>query len=240
MTSPAILGQLLKPYGLHLRGVLDLTQEEISTYEFDAGQHQNNEFVASIALVGNIGSSFWAEFTGSPEYQDGRADPLDRWSRRIAQSVAEQCDAIAIFPFEGPPYYPFQQWAKRAETIYQSPIGLLIHPDYGLWHAYRFGLLLPRAAPRAQADSPMESPCLSCQTQPCLHTCPVDAFSANGYDVEKCASYLKQTPEALCHQQGCQARNACPVGEDYRYETPQHLFHLRAFLKSMGSVSIDI
>ncbi len=232
MTNPSLLGQLLEPYGLHLRGVLELTQDEISTYNLEVGKNQDAPALGSIALVGNIGSSFWPVFSQSPEYHDGQPDPLDRWSRRIAQSVAEEIDAIPIFPFEGPPYYPFQQWAKRAEGLHQSPLGLMIHPEHGLWHAYRFGLLLPESSHQPQPEIPKESPCLSCQTQPCLHSCPVDAFSANGYDVAKCASYLNRTPEAGCHQQGCQARNACPVGESYRYQTPQHLFHLRAFLSS--------
>ncbi|MCH7881129.1 MAG: ferredoxin [Proteobacteria bacterium] len=229
MTNPAILEQLLKPHGLHLRGVLELTQGEISACEFNAGRDQN---FTSIALVGNIGSSFWPVFSQSPEYHDAQPDPLDRWSKRVAQSVAEKIKALAIYPFEGPPYYPFQQWANRAETLHQSPLGLMIHPEYGLWHAYRFGLLIPQASPVHSPGLPLESPCLKCQTQPCLHHCPVDAFSTNGYDVDKCVSYLKQTAEAICHQQGCQARNACPIGVAYRYETAQHLFHLRAFLEA--------
>ena len=46
----------------------------------------------------------------------------------------------ALFPFGGPPHFPFQQWARRAEPVHPSPIGLLIHPIYGLWHS------LPRRA----------------------------------------------------------------------------------------------
>jgi hypothetical protein len=232
VTNPAILEQLLKPHGLHLRGVLELTQDEISVYKFNAGRHQDAQSFTSLALVGNIGSSLWPVFRQSPEYHDAQPDPLDRWSKRVAQSVAEKIDALAIYPFEGPPYYPFQQWANRAEALHQSPLGLRIHPEYGLWHAYRFGLLILQASPVHSPRLSLESPCLSCQAQPCLHNCPVDAFGTNGYDVDKCASYLKQTPEALCHQQGCQARNACPIGVAYRYETAQHLFHLRAFLQA--------
>jgi epoxyqueuosine reductase QueG len=122
------------------------------------------------------------------------------------------------------------QWAKRAEALSQSPIGLMIHPVYGLWHSYRFALLFSSLQqPDTHAIS-VESPCQTCEGQPCLHHCPVDAFSPKGYDVGACAAYLKQTPDADCHQQGCLARNACPVGEEYRYEPAQHTFHLRAFL----------
>ncbi len=230
MTDLVILERLLKPYGLHLRGVLELTRDEISTYKFNTGRNRKAENFTSLALVGNIGSSLWPVFSQSVEYRDAQPDPLDRWSMRVAQSIAKKIETLAIYPFEGPPYYPFQQWAIRAETLFQSPLGLMIHPEHGLWHAYRFGLLIPQASPASSPGLSLESPCLNCQTQPCLHHCPVDAFSAKGYDVGKCTSYLKQTPEAHCHQQGCQARNACPIGVDYRYEPAHHLFHLRAFL----------
>jgi len=53
-----------------------------------------------------------------------------------------------------------------------------------------------------------------------------------GYDVDSCDSYLKQNADAQCHQKGCLARLACPVGETFRYETAQHIFHLRAFLNA--------
>jgi len=214
----------LETFGLHLRGVLILATEEVKLLNIDAhGDH-------SIALVGNIGSSYWPAFSASREYQDGQPDSLDRWSRRVADQVAEVSGTRAIYPFEGPPYYPFLQWAERAESLSQSPLGLMIHPRYGLWHSYRFGLLIPHSHAPDQQNISVESPCLSCEARPCLHACPVDAFSTKGYDVDSCAAYLKQTADANCHQQGCLARLACPVGEAYRYNSEQHTFHLRAFL----------
>jgi hypothetical protein len=126
----------LEPAGLYLRGVLRLTTEEIESLEIDSYEE------ISIALVGNIGSSYWPVFSQSSEYKDGQPDPLDRWSKRVAEQVAKEIGASAIYPFEGPPYFPFQQWARRAEALSQSPLGLMIHPQYGLWHSYRFGLLM--------------------------------------------------------------------------------------------------
>jgi hypothetical protein len=225
------LAARLKTFGLHLRGVLTLPMEELKSLQIDVDSE------VTIALVGNIGSSYWPVFSQSREYQDGEPDSLDRWSRRIAGQVADAFGAKAIYPFEGPPYYPFLQWAKRAEALSQSLIGLMIHPVYGLWHSYRFALLLPRSRlPDAPAIS-VESPCQTCEGQPCLHGCPVDAFDDKGYDVDACAAYLRETPNARCHQQGCLARNACPVGEAYRYESAQHTFHLRAFLGARPSLT---
>ncbi len=215
------LESVLAPYGLKLRGVVGLTQDEIRDYGFAGFQ--------SVALVGNIGSSFWPEFTQSNEYLDGEVNPLDRWSMRVADELAPALNARPIYPFQGPPYLPFQQWAKRAEALHQSPIGLMMHPRYGLWHAYRFGLLFVEEFDTSLVKQ--DSPCLSCVEQPCLNTCPVGAFLSEGYDVPSCTDYLKQNPSAECFQHGCMARYMCPVGREFRYDDEQSQFHLRAFLK---------
>ncbi len=220
---PADLETKLKEFGLHLRGLLKFSDEEIKSFNLDVDEG------VSIALVGNIGSSYWTVFVQSPEYQDGLPDALDRWSRQIAEQVANDIGAQAIYPFEGPPYFPFQQWAERAESLHQSSIGLMIHPQYGLWHSYRFGLLIADIQVPEQKFAATRSPCASCELQPCLNTCPVGAFSVQGYDVASCAAYLQQTPGARCHREGCLARLSCPVGESYQYDSAQHVFHLRAF-----------
>ena len=208
--------------GLFLRGVTNLSRQEIEDYGFPPDK-------ASIALVGNIGSSYWPHFSQSAEYGDGAGHPLDRWSRRVAQEIAAELPVVPVYPFEGPPYYPFQQWARRAETLLQSPLGIMMHPDHGLWHSYRFALLGDEF--ETAGTLPLgESPCLNCEAKPCLHSCPVEAFDGSGYDVDRCAAYLKQTPQADCNTRGCLARYACPVAPGLRYTAAQSQFHLRAFL----------
>jgi hypothetical protein len=219
------LEKKLRVSGLCLRGLLKVTDEEIKSFQLDV------DVGASIALVGNIGASYWPVFVLSPEYRDGQIHPLDRWSRRIGGQLASEVGGKAIYPFEGPPYYPFQQWAKRAESLQQSVMGLMIHPEYGLWHSYRFGLLIPGAGVSPVHELiARQNPCESCVAQPCLNTCPVDAFDTGNYAVDRCATYLKNTPDARCHSDGCLARLSCPVGLNYRYDSAQHRFHLRAFL----------
>ena len=109
-------------------------------------------------------------------------------------------------------------------------MGLLIHPQYGLWHAYRFALILSANEVLPESADIVQSPCISCTEQPCLNTCPVVALTKNGYDVPKCVGYLELNTGCDCNQQGCQARNACPVGNIHRYVDTQHLFHLRAYI----------
>lgn len=222
---------VLKPLGLRLRGLFALHQNDVDDLTRPISQLSDKTNLV-IALVGNIGSSYWPWFTATPEYSDGLPHPLDRWSKRVASQIASELDVSPLFPSDGPPYWPFQPWATRAQGLSPSPLGLLIHPEYGLWHAYRFALILSADEILPESAALTDSPCISCAAQPCLHTCPVQAFTASGYDVPKCAEYLKNNLSADCNQQGCQARLSCPVGETYRYVDAQHLFHLRAFVEA--------
>jgi hypothetical protein len=184
---------------------------------------------ATLILAGTVGSAWWARFAAAPEARDGAADPLDRWSRRLLAALAGRYGAAALFPFGGPPYLPFQRWAARAEPVAPSPLGILIHPEYGLWHAYRGALAF---AERLDLPPPvaLSSPCESCRERPCLGTCPVDAFGAAGYDLPRCVSHLAGPAGGACLAEGCQARLACPVGADYRYAAAAAAFHMDAFL----------
>ncbi|MFT5219628.1 MAG: hypothetical protein ACI9LO_002915 [Planctomycetota bacterium] len=216
------LSDELQTYGLYIRGRAELTGPELESYADFSGYQ-------SILLIGNTGSSYWPNFSASAEYSDGGDDPLDRWSRRVAAKICTVHPMAVVFPFEGPPYYPFQQWAKRAEALTQSPLGIMMHPQFGLWHSYRFALL-DKAALAIDPRLAQGSPCIDCKDQPCLHTCPVEAYSISGYDVDGCAGYLAETPAASCLQNGCEARNACPVAIEFKYQPEQSRFHLRAFI----------
>jgi hypothetical protein len=187
--------------------------------------------VATIALLGLAGARGWAVFENSPEARDERADPLDRWSRRVVGALAAELGAQALYPFGGPPHWPFQRWARRAEPMHASPLGLLIHPVYGLWRGYRGALALaePIEIPPQGAAA---SPCETCLTRPCLSACPVNAFSADGYDVAACAAHLRREVGRPCLEGGCLARRACPVGAEYAYMPAEATFHTRAFLRA--------
>lgn len=194
---------------------------------------------AAIALFGNAGSSIWQSFSASAEYADGAADPLNRWSVRLGKRLAAQVGGQALFPFGGPPYQPFLQWAKKAESLSASKIGMLIHPEYGLWHAYRFAVALPPSAIANAQDkrclTALEAinPCEKCLSQACLKSCPVGAFSAGHYALKTCFDYLDNTPAAPCHRHGCQARTACPEGQNFLYEAEHAAFHMRQFVSAL-------
>jgi len=174
----------LSNYGLLNRGGFNTNDNELQEY-YDAFDAQ------SLILVGVAGSKFWPEFKKSDEYLDGKPDPLDRWSKRIGDSIAESFSARAVYPFEGPPYYPFISWAKNCETVHSSKMGFSIHPKYGLWHAFRFALLFPTKIEDLTVAVESKNPCSSCSESPCLSNCPVSAYTEHGFDPDSCFIYKK-------------------------------------------------
>lgn len=188
--------------------------------------------VRTVVLVGNTGDSMWPVFSRSPEAADGRPDPLDRWSRRVLADIAAGFDGRACSPNDGPPWPPFVAWAKRAEPVTESPIGILVHPQYGLWHAWRGAILLGRRIALPPPDR-RPAPCGTCVDQPCRSACPVGAFAPDGYDVSACVGFLSGDEGLRCGG-GCLARRACPVGQAYNYPRAQQALHLDAFLIGQG------
>jgi hypothetical protein len=188
----------------------------------------------TLVLLGNAGPALWPAFAAAPESADGAPDPLNRWSARVIGALAEALDARPLFPFGGPPYRPFVAWAKRAERIAESPLGMLIHPEHGLWHAYRGALAFAEEiAP--PAPDPRPRPCDGCAARPCLAACPVGAFTTAGYDVDACAAHVAAPAGADCLALGCRARHACPVGAARRYRPAQARFHMAAFLAARSA-----
>lgn len=180
----------------------------------------------AVLLVGNAGPDMWARFTSEC---DPDADLLDDWSRKRLNDVATYLGGRALFPFMAPTL-PFQRWAQKAEACHISPLGLAIHPDYGLWHGYRGAIALAEELDLPLPDS-RPSPCDSCRDRPCLTACPVSAFTGTSYDVAACARHLDVPAGVECMSRGCLARHACPIGRDYAYSAEQAQFHMRAYLR---------
>ena len=123
--------------------------------DFAAGQNTR-----SVVLVGNVGPSMWKAFRRGGKLSC--ANPLDTWTRNLLTPLAQRVGGRAVYPFEGPPYHPFQRWARRADTVHSSFMGPLTHSGFGLWHAYRGAIIL---AERLVLPEPVSSsnPCDSCK-----------------------------------------------------------------------------
>ena len=181
-----------------------------------------------LLLVGTAGAAMWRAFTASPEAQDGRPHPLDRWTRRLLQPLAQAHGARALFPFDGPPWHPFPTWARQAGCGRPSPLGILMHPRYGLWHSYRGAFAFPARRAARPAPAPPHA-CDSCSQKPCLSACPVGAITASGLDAALCRAHIASAAGISCRTGGCLARRACPVAADWWQSRPQQAFHIAAF-----------
>lgn len=181
----------------------------------------------TLLLVGNAGSALWRKIREAPEAAG--LHPFDRYTRRIVGDLAARFGAEALYPSDGPPWHPFQRWARRAEPgLEASPLGMLIHPVHGLWHAYRAALVFA-AHFDLSAPPRLGHPCAECRERPCLSACPARALGPKGYDVPACRAFLAARPASDCMRLGCLARHACPVGRECAYEPDHAAHHMRAF-----------
>lgn len=181
----------------------------------------------SFVLIGNVGGAFWPIFRAWQATQPvDLANPLDRWTKSVVDPIAQLVGARAIYPSDKP-YQPFQAWAMQAEGLRQSPLGILIHPRYGPWHAYRAALLFDVEIRTDQEQ--LEHVCDGCAGQPCRNACPVAAHAGAGFAYEACLDWAGS--HSTC-KEGCLDRNACPIGVDYRYPRDMQAFLMDAFLKA--------
>lgn len=209
----SVLAPLLSEYGLKVSGIVPI--------EANDGLPE----WGSLLLISPIDGAFWRIFQASPEFADNHSDPVDRWSQRIISQIADQIGGQAIFPFQGPPFYPFYDWAVRSGRATTSPINLLCHDETGLFVSYRGAI----AVPEQHLAAPQTSPCRTCAA-PCKTACPVDAFATGVYDVDRCKTYLRQPDGQDCMKNGCRARRACPVGAALR-PTDMSAYFMTEFLK---------
>ncbi|MHC0054283.1 ferredoxin [Actibacterium sp. D379-3] len=180
----------------------------------------------TLVLLGPLEPGFWPHVRAAPEFHDGAGDPLDRWSARVIGALAADLNAVAVFPFGGPPFQPFIRWAQCSGRAWASPVSLLVHDVAGLFASYRGALALNDVL-----DLPAlpPCPCDTCVDRPCAHACPVGALGAGGYDLAACHGFLDSAPGQDCLQNGCAVRRACPVSETYGRMPAQSAFHMAAF-----------
>ncbi|TPK73412.1 4Fe-4S dicluster domain-containing protein [Mesorhizobium sp. B2-4-17] len=214
----------LGAHGLILRGGFVFPDDE------DVPRSASGAGARSVLLVGQAGAAPWPHFLRWRQKQPRAvANPLDTWSRDVIGAVAEKFGARAVSPSDRP-YLPFQQWAMRAEGLKPSPLGILMHPRYGLWHAYRGALLF---ADEIALPEVREAPhlCDTCVDKPCLKSCPIDAYSAEGFAYQACLAHVRGANGEPCRSGGCLDRYACPYGASYRYPPEVQAFHMASFMR---------
>ncbi len=219
-----VLDEVLRPDGLFVRGGFYPEESDLVPDLEDGAP------AGTLVLVGNAGPDLWHSFAAGADMTI--THPLNRWIRPKIREAAREAGADGvIFPEDGPPYPPLQDWAMRAEPVHRSPIGILIHPDFGLWHVYRAALLF-RKRVELPVCEPLASPCDSCVRRPCLTVCPADAFLPDRFDAVSCVTHVESDEGDNCRLRGCMARRACPVGHEYRYLPDQQAFHTAAMVRA--------
>jgi hypothetical protein len=184
---------------------------------------------AAVLVVGSLSNTVLPILKERPEWRDGAPDPLDRYTRAALTAIAEDEQLGVVFPFDGPPWHPFQRWALRTGGFSRSPLGILADELHGPWLGLRAALLSREALPATGRSG--DGPCPTCSDPPCISACPAGALDGNGYDVPRCLAWLSANPSADCHR-GCLARRACPFGRAHAQGYEEAGFHMRSFLSA--------
>ena len=190
----------------------------------------------TLILLG-AGAGFWPVYSTSPEALDGHVDPIDRWSLRVVGDLARRHGTKALYPFGGPPYAPFIDWALKSGRAFTSPTGMMVHEQVGMMISYRGALHFSEVLdiPEVQGTSP----CSTCSGQPCVTTCPVSALGKNAkYDLGACHNFLDSKTGESCMILGCAARRACPTSAGAMRQPGQSAHHMRAFHPAANRVTI--
>ena len=61
----------------------------------------------TVIIVGNAGAALWRVFAAAPEFAFAKA-PLDTWTARVLDAVADELGASTVYPFGGPPHRSYR------------------------------------------------------------------------------------------------------------------------------------
>jgi len=222
----------LRAQGLHLHAVFnlaDLPADVIDTLGLD---EQARDQYTQLILLGHLGRDFWQALQargmhGSTPVDTFATECAERW---MASSLPGHRWRL-VFPGDQP--VGLQRLGQLAGWHKASPFWVGVDAEWGSWFAYRAVLLTDTQLPVTPRRE-LASPCASCTGQPCVSACPAGALAteASGpWRLRACLDYRLQ-PGSACLDR-CLARNACPVGEPFRYRDEQIAYH---YLHSMHAI----
>jgi hypothetical protein len=192
-------------------------------------------------VIGNGGAAFWRAFKAHAAGNRGwfeRDNPLDDFTRELVEqeivmpirNAGVRC--IAVYPFGGGrPTLNFMQLGTLAGLAGPSIIGVVVHPRFGPWLAFRAALLLDR-----DLDHPGDAigfdPCPTCRVRSCISACPAAAVSfPSGWNIPKCLAHRVEAHPDCADR--CHARLACVLGPDERYPDDELAYHQMRALRAM-------
>src|SRR5216683_1056801 len=139
------------PYGLNLVAAIPADRYDLSASPMMRASAIFPD-ARSIVVIGNGGGAFWRAFTAHAMQHPGwreRDNPLDDFTREVverdivsaARSAGVQC--TPVYPFmSGSATLNFMELARMSGLAGPSILGVVVHPEYGPWIAFRVALLL--------------------------------------------------------------------------------------------------
>ena len=210
--------------GLNLLAILDCTTlpTAVAAPMLASGVPLNEYW--RLVLLGHGGRRLWAALQ---DWGMQTADPVDHYTLAITRQFIHDYlgnpPVCWLYP-QTDYLVPLQQLGALAGWSYPSPLGQGIHPEFGVWFAYRAAFLTTANLP-LKVEPKRPSPCTSCVAKPCVTTCPVGAVQIDHFDVDGCAHY-RLHDDSPCADR-CLARLACPFFPEHRYTLPQIQYHYR-------------
>jgi hypothetical protein len=118
----------------------------------------------TLCLIGNGGRSLWEKL---PHPLNIKTHPIDQYSKNQIHTFSESIDSEVEILFPNDHYtLPLQRIGRALNVCTQSPIGLDVHPSFGLWFAIR-GVFLVSKKMSMTLENPF-SPCNTCTDKPCM------------------------------------------------------------------------
>jgi hypothetical protein len=175
----------------------------------------------AMIVIGNGGAEFWGAYRAycaRHQTHEGRPDPLDRFTQIVIEDVVRPLvggEARIFYPFRfADEPVSFLRLAECAGLGRPGLTGVLLHPVFGPWIAFRAAIAVPfhLAAPR---PSDGFDPCPTCVERACMPACPAGAVTARGWDIPRCAAERARDPDPCAAR--CHARFECVLGREHRY-----------------------
>jgi hypothetical protein len=217
---------LLLQKGFTLQAALKVSSVEIGLPEVAVDYNQ-------LLVFGHAGSGFWKSLdeplTGS--------DPLDCMSIKMVEDFFQRigcADYQVLYPTTDL-QIDLLALGKQLGWHADSALGIGINAIHGTWFAYRVVVLsntFYETHDETQANNLAEALCDKCINRPCVEACPVGAPGVT-FDLRACMDERVREGSACAYQ--CLARNACPVGTEYRYDQDQMRYHYQKSLQLIQS-----
>ena len=211
--------------GLNHWGVVSAGRYDASAR---AGVRTSDLFVdaRSILVFASGGRALWDAFildlSENPHHLVEEQHPLDAFVMRAVAEASRSLEGMSHRWFyattEAEIHLDFRTLAVTAGIGVPSRLGLVIDETYGPWMGLRAACMLPVSLPETKARIDLCSSCAS----PCISACPGSALEGGQWSVDACASFHRESSRCATH---CDARAACPVGDEHRYSKSQIRYH---------------